>query len=144
MPTLQPELRSARRQALARLHVASGCACPFPALAGGVPRRVWKRIRKTTPRFCIRCPQKSNSQIDRDCAGLYTEPLKAISEIAMPLPMLLMLTGLLYILAVGGLSLLRREGLSLRFALEALGISVAVAGLAPCACATLRGSPGSC
>ncbi len=48
----------------------------------------------------------------------------------MPLPMLLMLTGLLYILAVGGLSLLRREGLSLRFALEALGISVAVAGLA--------------
>jgi tetratricopeptide (TPR) repeat protein len=48
----------------------------------------------------------------------------------MPLPLLLLLIGLLYILAVGALSLSRREGLSLRFALEALGISVLVAGLA--------------
>lgn len=45
-------------------------------------------------------------------------------------PMLLLLVGLCYVLVFGGLSWLRREGFSLRFALEAVIITLIVAGLA--------------
>jgi tetratricopeptide (TPR) repeat protein len=44
------------------------------------------------------------------------------------LPILLLLVGFAYIVIFGGLSLLRREGLSLRFALEALVITGLVTG----------------
>ena len=44
-------------------------------------------------------------------------------------PLLLLLTGLLYVLFFGGLSLLRREGLSVRFAVESVVITLVVVGL---------------
>jgi tetratricopeptide (TPR) repeat protein len=44
-------------------------------------------------------------------------------------PLLLALTGLLYILLLGGLSFLRREGLSARFAIEAVAITAGVIAL---------------
>jgi tetratricopeptide (TPR) repeat protein len=44
--------------------------------------------------------------------------------------LLLLLVGLCYVLVFGGLSWLRREGLSLRFAMEGLVITLIVAGLA--------------
>ena len=43
--------------------------------------------------------------------------------------LLLLLVGCLYILVFGGLSFLRREGLSLQFALEAIVVTVLVLGL---------------
>jgi tetratricopeptide (TPR) repeat protein len=43
---------------------------------------------------------------------------------------LLLLVGLLYVLLFGGLSLARREGLSTRFAVEAVAITVALVALA--------------
>ncbi len=43
--------------------------------------------------------------------------------------LLLLLTGLLYVLFFGALSLLRREGLSARFAVEAVAITLLAAGL---------------
>jgi tetratricopeptide (TPR) repeat protein len=46
------------------------------------------------------------------------------------LPVLLLLVGFAYIVLFGGLSLLRREGLSLRFALEAVVFTGLVSGLA--------------
>lgn len=48
----------------------------------------------------------------------------------MSAPALLLLVGLLYIVLFGGLSLLRREGLSSQFALEALIITGIATGLA--------------
>jgi tetratricopeptide (TPR) repeat protein len=51
-------------------------------------------------------------------------------EVRMSLPMLLLLEGCLYIVLFGGLSLLRREGLSTRFAIESIAITLIVAGLA--------------
>lgn len=45
-------------------------------------------------------------------------------------PTLLLLVGFCYILVFGGLSWLRREGLSLRFAVESVVITLIVAGLA--------------
>ncbi len=45
-------------------------------------------------------------------------------------PFLLILIGLLYILVMGALSVLRREGLSLRFAVESLLVIAVVVGLA--------------
>jgi len=45
------------------------------------------------------------------------------------LPVLLLLVGFAYIVLFGGLSLLRREGLSLRFALEAVVFTGLVSGL---------------
>jgi len=48
----------------------------------------------------------------------------------MSLPLLLLMIGIAYILIWGGLSFLRREGLSLRFALEAMVIALAFSGLA--------------
>ena len=48
----------------------------------------------------------------------------------MSLPVLLLMIGLVYILLWGGLSSLRREGLSLRFVLEAMVITLAFSGLA--------------
>ncbi len=45
-------------------------------------------------------------------------------------PLLLALVGLLYVLVFGGLSLLRQEGISGRFAIEASAITAAVVGLA--------------
>jgi tetratricopeptide (TPR) repeat protein len=47
----------------------------------------------------------------------------------MSLPMLLLLEGLLFIVCFGALSLFRREGLSIRFALEAVGITLIASGL---------------
>jgi len=47
----------------------------------------------------------------------------------MSLPMLLLLEGLLFIVCFGGLSLLRREGLSIQFAVEALVITAIATGL---------------
>lgn len=47
----------------------------------------------------------------------------------MSLPALIILVGLAYIVLFGGLSLLRREGLSSRFAIEALVITFMVGGL---------------
>ncbi len=47
----------------------------------------------------------------------------------MSLPVLLLLIGFVYIVVFGGLALLRREGLSLRFALESLILTGVVAGL---------------
>jgi len=48
----------------------------------------------------------------------------------MAQPLLLLLVGFCYVLVFGGLSWLRREGLSLRFAVEAVVITLIVAGLA--------------
>jgi len=48
----------------------------------------------------------------------------------MNLPLLLLLLGLLYILLGGGLSLMRREGLSGQFALEAIVITAIFSGAA--------------
>ncbi len=45
-------------------------------------------------------------------------------------PLLLLLVGLLYVVLGGGLSLLRREGLSAQFALEAVAITAIFSGLA--------------
>jgi tetratricopeptide (TPR) repeat protein len=45
-------------------------------------------------------------------------------------PFLLPILGLLYIIVMGGLSLLRREGLSIRFAVESLLVTGIAAGLA--------------
>jgi tetratricopeptide (TPR) repeat protein len=45
-------------------------------------------------------------------------------------PMLLLLVGLCYILVFGGLTWLRREGFSLRFAVEAVVVTLVVTGLA--------------
>jgi len=47
----------------------------------------------------------------------------------MNLSLLLTLIGLLYILLFGGLSLLRRESLSIRFAVEAMLVTLIVAGM---------------
>ena len=47
----------------------------------------------------------------------------------MSLPFLILLIGLLYALLVGGLSLFRREGISMRFALESAAITVLASGL---------------
>ena len=47
----------------------------------------------------------------------------------MSLPVLLLIEGFAYVVIFGGLSLLRREGLSLRFAIEATLITLAVSGL---------------
>jgi tetratricopeptide (TPR) repeat protein len=47
----------------------------------------------------------------------------------MDAPVLILLIGFLYIILFGGLSLLRREGLSMRFALESLAITLFFAGL---------------
>jgi len=47
----------------------------------------------------------------------------------MSLPGLLLLTGFCYILIIGGMSLLRREGLSGQFAVEAIIITALVSGL---------------
>jgi tetratricopeptide (TPR) repeat protein len=51
-------------------------------------------------------------------------------EVHVSLPVLLLLVGFAYIILFGGLALLRREGLSLRFAIEALVITGLVSGLA--------------
>ncbi len=48
----------------------------------------------------------------------------------MSSPFMILLVGLLYIVLFGGLSLLRREGLSIRFAVESVLITLALAGLA--------------
>ena len=48
----------------------------------------------------------------------------------MSLPVLLLVIGFAYVLVWGGLSLLRRERLSLRFALEAVAITLVFSGLA--------------
>jgi tetratricopeptide (TPR) repeat protein len=48
----------------------------------------------------------------------------------MSLPMLLLLEGCLYIVLFGGLSLLRREGLSTRFALESIVLTLLGVGIA--------------
>jgi tetratricopeptide (TPR) repeat protein len=48
----------------------------------------------------------------------------------MSLPVLLLVIGFAYVLVWGGLSLLRRERLSLRFALEAVAITLIFSGLA--------------
>jgi tetratricopeptide (TPR) repeat protein len=48
----------------------------------------------------------------------------------MSLPVLFLIIGFAYVLVWGGLSLLRREGLSLRFALEAVAITLVFSGLA--------------
>jgi len=47
----------------------------------------------------------------------------------MRLPILLLSLGFTYVVLFGGLSLMRREGLSLRFAMEAVGLTVTVAVL---------------
>ncbi|MDI6770169.1 MAG: hypothetical protein QMD04_10910 [Anaerolineales bacterium] len=47
----------------------------------------------------------------------------------MSLPVLLLIEGFAYVVIFGGLSLLRRDGLSLRFAIEATLITLAVSGL---------------
>lgn len=47
----------------------------------------------------------------------------------MSLPVLIILVGLAYIVLFGGLSLLRREGLSARFAFESLAITFLTSGL---------------
>ena len=47
----------------------------------------------------------------------------------MSLPVLIILVGLAYVVLFGGLSLLRREGLSARFAIEAVVITLLVSGL---------------
>ncbi len=47
----------------------------------------------------------------------------------MRLPLLLLSLGFTYVVLFGGLSLMRREGLSLRFALEAVGLTVIAAVL---------------
>ncbi len=47
----------------------------------------------------------------------------------MSLPVLLLVIGFVYVLIWGGLSLLRREGLSIRFAFESVGITLLVSGL---------------
>jgi tetratricopeptide (TPR) repeat protein len=51
-------------------------------------------------------------------------------EVHVSLPVLLLLVGFAYIILFGGLALLRREGLSLRFAIEALVITGLFSGLA--------------
>jgi tetratricopeptide (TPR) repeat protein len=48
----------------------------------------------------------------------------------MSLPVLILIIGFAYVLIWGGLSLLRREGLSLRFALETVAITLIFSGLA--------------
>src|SRR5512139_2048268 len=48
----------------------------------------------------------------------------------MTQPLLLLLVGFCYVLVFGGLSWLRREGFSLRFAVEGVVITLIVAGLA--------------
>ncbi len=48
----------------------------------------------------------------------------------MSLPTLIILIGLAYVVLFGGLSLLRREGLSSRFAIEAMAITLLISGLA--------------
>ena len=48
----------------------------------------------------------------------------------MAQPLLLLLVGFVYVLVFGGLSWLRREGFSLRFAVEGVVITLIVAGLA--------------
>ncbi len=48
----------------------------------------------------------------------------------MNLPVVIILVGLSYIVLIGVLSLLRREGLSLRFAVESIIVTVVVSGLA--------------
>ena len=48
----------------------------------------------------------------------------------MSLPLIILLVGLAYGVLVGGLSIFRREALSLRFAVEAATITVIVSGLA--------------
>jgi len=45
-------------------------------------------------------------------------------------PLLLLLLGFIYVLFFGGLSLLRREGLSMRFAIEAVALTCLVSGFA--------------
>ncbi len=47
----------------------------------------------------------------------------------MTLPLLILITGFLYILMMGGLSLLRREGLSTQVPLEAIFFTLLVSGL---------------
>jgi tetratricopeptide (TPR) repeat protein len=47
----------------------------------------------------------------------------------MSLPLLILVTGFLYILMMGGMSLLRREGLSTQVPLEAIFITLIVSGL---------------
>lgn len=47
----------------------------------------------------------------------------------MPAPLLILLVGLLYILGFGALSYMRRQGLSLRFALEGLILTAVAAAL---------------
>jgi tetratricopeptide (TPR) repeat protein len=51
------------------------------------------------------------------------------SEEKMDAALLILLIGFLYIVVFGGLSLLRREGLSMRFAIESLVITVVITGL---------------
>ena len=53
----------------------------------------------------------------------------SILEENLDAPFVILLLGFLYIVLFGGLSLLRREGLSIRFAIEALVITFATAGL---------------
>ncbi len=48
----------------------------------------------------------------------------------MALPLFILLEGLLYVVCFGGLSLFRREGLSIQFAVEAIAIAIIAAGLA--------------
>lgn len=47
----------------------------------------------------------------------------------MSLPLLILITGFLYILMMGGMSLLRREGLSTQVPLEAIFITLIISGL---------------
>lgn len=47
----------------------------------------------------------------------------------MELPLILLLEGVLFIVVFGGLSLLRREGFSGRFAIEVLAITILAAGI---------------
>lgn len=47
----------------------------------------------------------------------------------MSLPLLILATGILYILMMGGMSLLRREGLSTQVPLEAIAITLLISGL---------------
>jgi tetratricopeptide (TPR) repeat protein len=48
----------------------------------------------------------------------------------MSLPFLILLIGFLYALLVGGLALLRREGISVRFILESVAVTLLASGLA--------------
>ena len=52
-----------------------------------------------------------------------------VGEVPLTLPLLLLLVGLSYVLVFGGLTLLRREALSLRFAIESVVITILAVAL---------------